>query len=128
MWCSVHGPFALCVCECACVMCACVVQSCVCLAYHIPDAHRLVRAARVQPMAVGVEGERVDAVGVTLERGETRVAGQVPDAHRLVIASRGQPLAVGVEGERVDGAGVALESGETLTVRLHGSHFLMNLL
>ena len=76
---------------------------------QVPQADLGVPPRRRQPRARRVEGDAVDALGLTLEDDLGLPARGRIDAHRPVQAGGRQEAAVGREGERRDDVGVAGE-------------------
>ena len=70
---------------------------------RIPDAHRLVFAARSEAPAVRAEGDALDVSGMQIEGVEQLAGRRIPQLHGPVEAGRGQPLAVRAERQRADG-------------------------
>src|SRR5262249_62178301 len=61
---------------------------------QVPDFHRVVTAAGVQPPAVGAERQATDQTGVAAEAADQVPAPAIPDLHGAVFACGGDPAAV----------------------------------
>ena len=84
---------------------------------RIPQLDRGIATGREEGAAVGREGDPVDRVVVTAERGSRSSGGRVPEAEHLVGSARGEALAVGGEGEIEGRPGQRFQSGEGLPSR-----------
>src|SRR5437868_6813956 len=69
---------------------------------HIPEAHRLVVAARRKDTTLGEEGKGGHRLAVAWQRRQQRVRFRIPQNDPFVLAARGHLMAAGAIGSRPD--------------------------
>ena len=86
---------------------------------RVPNADGLVMRRRESALAVGRQGYRVDAVGVSFQALQLRFElSQVPQPQDAIASAGQHGAAVGRETQAIDRSGVPLEEAELLRVVL----------